>query len=77
MATPRSIPSVTPRELETLRSDMQSQISALSATLSGKEAEVMALKRAITDAEVRCGNSLEELRNEKSARETMEQERAE
>ena len=77
MATPRSIPSVTPRELEALRSDMQSQISALSATLSGKEAEVMALKRAITDAEVRCGNSLEELRNEKSARETMEQERAE
>jgi hypothetical protein len=77
MATPRSIPSVTPRELETLRSDLQSQISALSATLSGKEAEVMALKRAITDAEVRCGNSMEELRNEKSAREAMEQEKAE
>jgi hypothetical protein len=77
MATPRSIPSVTPRELETLRSDMQSQISSLSATLSGKEAEVMALKRAITDAEVRCGNSLEELRNERSARESMEQEKAE
>jgi hypothetical protein len=77
MTTPRSIPSVTPRELETLRSDLQSQISGLSATLSGKEAEVMALKRAITDAEVRCGNSLEELRNEKSARESMEQEKAE
>jgi hypothetical protein len=77
MATPRSIPSVTPRELETLRSDMQSQISSLSATLSGKEAEVMALKRAITDAEVRCGNSLEELRNERSARESMEHEKAE
>ena len=77
MATPRSIPSVTPRELETLRSDLQSQISGLSATLSGKEAEVMALKRAITDAEVRCGNSLEELRNERSARELMEQEKTE
>ena len=77
MATPRSIPTVTPRELETLRSDLQSQISGLSATLSGKEAEVMALKRAITDAEVRCGNSLEELRNERNARELMEQEKAE
>ena len=77
MATPRSIPSVTPRELETLRSDLQSQISGLSATLSGKEAEVMALKRAITDAEVRCGNSLEELRNERSARESMEQQKIE
>ena len=77
MATPRSIPSVTPRELETLRSELQSQISGLSATLSGKEAEVLALKRAITDAEVRCGNSLEELRNEKTARESMEQEKVE
>jgi hypothetical protein len=76
MPTPRSIPSVTPRELETLRSDLQSQISGLSATLSGKEAEVMALKRAITDAEVRCGNGSEELRNERSAREAMEQEKA-
>ena len=77
MATPRSIPSVTPRELETLRSDLQSQISGLSATLSGKEAEVMALKRSITDAEVRVGNTSEELRNERSARENLEAERAE
>ena len=77
MATPRSIPTVTPRELETLRSEMQSQISGLSATLSGKEAEVLALKRAITDAEVRVGNTSEELRNERSAREGLEEERTE
>lgn len=77
MATPRSIPTVTPRELEALRSDMQSQISGLSATLSGKEAEVLALKRSITDAEVRCGNTSEELRNERSNREALDQEKSE
>ena len=72
MTTPRSIPSVTPRELETLRSELQSKISGLTATLSGKEAEVMALKRAITDAEVRVGNTAEELRNERASREDLE-----
>ena len=75
LATPRSIPSVTPRELESLRSELSSQICSLSATLSGKEAEVLALKRSITDAEVRVGNTSEELRNEKSLRENLEQER--
>lgn len=72
MATPRSIPTVTPRELETLRSELQSRISGLEATLSGKEAEVMALKRAITDAEVRVGKTSEELRTERAAREETE-----
>ena len=71
MATPRSIPTVTPRELETLRSELQSRISGLEATLSGKEAEVMALKRAITDAEVRVGKTSEELRTERAAKEEM------
>lgn len=75
LATPRSVPSITPRELESLRSDLSSQISSLSATLSGKEAEVLALKRSITDAEVRVGNTSEELRNEKSLRESLEQEK--
>jgi hypothetical protein len=73
MATPRSIPTVTPRELETLRSELQSRISGLEATLSGKEAEVMALKRAVTDAEVRVGKASEDLRTERAAREEMEQ----
>jgi predicted nucleic acid-binding Zn-ribbon protein len=72
MATPRSIPTVTPRELETLRSELQSRISGLEATLSGKEAEVSALKRAITDAEVRVGKSSEELRNERVGKEDLE-----
>lgn len=72
MATPRSIPTVTPRELETLRSELQSRISGLEATLSGKEAEVMALKRSITDAEVRVGKTSEELRTERVAREEIE-----
>ncbi len=75
LATPRSVPSITPRELESLRSDLSSQICSLSATLSGKEAEVLALKRSITDAEVRVGNTSEELRNEKSLRESLEQEK--
>lgn len=72
MATPRSIPTVTPRELESLRSELQSRISGLEATLSGKEAEVMALKRAVTDAEVRVGKASEDLRTERGAREDME-----
>ncbi|OAP60552.1 hypothetical protein AYL99_05554 [Fonsecaea erecta] len=72
MATPRSIPTITPRELETLRSELQSRISGLEATLSGKEAEVMALKRAVTDAEVRVGKTSEELRNERASREELE-----
>lgn len=73
MATPRSIPTVTPRELETLRSELQSRISGLEATLSGKEAEVMALKRSVTDAEVRVGKTSEELRTERASREEVEQ----
>lgn len=72
MATPRSIPTITPRELETLRSELQSRISGLEATLSGKEAEVMALKRSITDAEVRAGKISEELRTERVSREEIE-----
>ncbi|EXJ90424.1 hypothetical protein A1O1_03525 [Capronia coronata CBS 617.96] len=73
MATPRSIPTITPRELETLRSELQSRISGLEATLSGKEAEVMSLKRSITDAEVRVGKTSEELRTERASREELEQ----
>lgn len=77
MATPRSIPTVTPRELETLRSELQSRISGLEATLSGKEAEVMALKRSITDAEVRVGKTSEELRTERATRGEVEHRKGE
>ena len=75
LPTPRSVPTITPRELESLRSELTSQISALRATLSGKEAEVSALKRAITEAEARCGTALEDVRNEKTKVESLENER--
>lgn len=71
MATPRSIPTVTPRELETLRSELQSRISGLEATLSGKEAEITALKRSIIDAETRAGKASEELHTERAEKEEM------
>ncbi|OJJ46301.1 hypothetical protein ASPZODRAFT_67218 [Penicilliopsis zonata CBS 506.65] len=75
--TPRSIPSVTPRELESLKSGFLSEISSLKATLSGKEAEVASLKQAVADAERRVGEALEEVRNEAARKETLEMEQAE
>lgn len=77
MATPRSIPTVTPRELETLRSEMLSRISGLEATLSGKEAEVSALKKSITEAEIRAGKSSEALSIERSEKEELQSQRDE
>ena len=76
MATPKSIPTITPRELENLRSEMQSQISGLSATLSGKEAEVQYLKKTITEAEVRVGNTAEQLRNEQAEKQRLEEDKS-
>ena len=70
--TPRSIPSVTPRELESLKSGYLSEISSLKATLSGREAEVTSLKQSVADAERRVGEALEEVRNE--CREALEAE---
>ncbi|KAJ5457617.1 Central kinetochore-associated [Penicillium sp. IBT 31633x] len=75
--TPRSIPTVTPRELESLKSGFLSEISSLKATLSGKEAEVASLKQAVADAERRVGEALEEVRNEAAGREVLEMEQAE
>jgi len=70
--TPRSVPTVTIRELESLKSSFQSQISSLSASLSGKEAEVESLVKAVSDAERRVGEAQEALREERSAREHAE-----
>lgn len=70
--TPRSQPTVTIRELESLKSQFQSQISSLTASLSGKEAEVDSLSRAVADAERRVGEALEAVRDERSAREHAE-----
>ncbi|KAG9542684.1 hypothetical protein KCU97_g21980, partial [Aureobasidium melanogenum] len=66
--TPRSIPTITVRELESMKSQYQSQISSLKATLSGREAEVDSLKKAVGDAERRVGEALENLREEKGQR---------
>jgi len=74
--TPRSVPTITVRELESLKSTYLSQISSLKATLSGREAEVESLKRAVGDAERRAGETQEALREEKSRREHVEQEKA-
>ncbi|EGD86963.1 hypothetical protein H112_05480 [Trichophyton rubrum D6] len=76
-ATPRSIPSITPRELESLKSSFLSQISSLKATLNGKDAEVASLKDSVSDAERRVGEALEQVRNETAKREALESEQVE
>ncbi|KAL8327996.1 hypothetical protein RB597_004027 [Gaeumannomyces tritici] len=75
MPTPRSIPTITPRELESLKSNFLSEISSLKASLSGKEAEAQSLKTAVGDAEKRVGTCMEQLREETTAREQAKSER--
>lgn len=70
--TPRSLPTVTIREMESLKSQFQSQMSSLTASLSGKDAEVESLSRAVADAERRVGEAQETMRDERSAREYAE-----
>lgn len=74
--TPRSIPTITVRELESLKSSYLSQISSLKATLSGREAEVESLKRAVGDAERRVGEAQEAVREERGRREDAEEAKA-
>ncbi len=74
--TPRSIPTITIRELESLKSQTMSEISNLKATLSGKCAEVESLNRAVNDAERRAGEAQEAFREERSARAHAENEKA-
>lgn len=61
--TPRSVPTITVREFETLKSSFLSEISSLKASLSGKEAEIESLIVAKDDAERRVGEALEEARD--------------
>ncbi|KAI1207386.1 uncharacterized protein F4807DRAFT_435604 [Annulohypoxylon truncatum] len=75
LPTPRSIPTITPRELESLKSGFLSEISGLKASLSGKEAEVSSLKTAVGDAEKRVGECMEELREIRVIKETLSEER--
>jgi hypothetical protein len=70
--TPRSLPTVTIREMESVKSQFQSQMSSLTASLSGKEAEVDSLAKAVADAERRVGEAQETVRDERSAREHAE-----
>ncbi|KAK0107038.1 hypothetical protein ONS95_003750 [Cadophora gregata] len=69
--TPRSLPSITPRELESLKSNFLSEISSLKASLSGKEAEVQSLKTAVGDAEKRVGECMEQVREERNLKEQL------
>lgn len=73
--TPRSIPSITARELESLKSSFLSQVSSLRATLSGKEAEANSLKEAVADAERRVGEALEEIRDLKNVKADLQAEK--
>ncbi|KAL8726563.1 MAG: hypothetical protein Q9181_005991 [Wetmoreana brouardii] len=73
--TPRSIPTITARELESLKSSFLSQISSLRATLNGKEAEVSSLKEAVTDAERRVGEAQEEIRDQRGLKESLQAEK--
>ncbi|TAQ84992.1 hypothetical protein B7494_g6683 [Chlorociboria aeruginascens] len=76
--TPRSMPlGITPRELESLKSNFLSEISSLKASLSGKEAEVQSLKTAVGDAEKRVGESLEQVREERNSKEQLAAEKEE
>ncbi|KAE8442265.1 hypothetical protein EG329_003525 [Mollisiaceae sp. DMI_Dod_QoI] len=75
--TPRSMPSITPRELESLKSNFLSEISSLKASLSGKDAEVQSLKTAVGDAEKRVGESLEQVREERGLKEQLAAEKEE
>jgi hypothetical protein len=73
--TPRSVPSITPRELESLKSGFLSEISSLKASLSGKEAEVLSLKTAVGDAEKRVGECMEQLRDLQASQEVLQTEK--
>ncbi|KAI5462384.1 central kinetochore-associated-domain-containing protein [Mariannaea sp. PMI_226] len=75
MPTPRSVPTITPRELESLKSKFLSEISSLKASLSGKEAEVQSLKAAVGDAEKRVGESMEQLREDRAIKEQLAEEK--
>ena len=74
--TPRSIPTITARELEGLKAGFLSEISSLKANLSGKEAEIQSLKEAKDDAENRVGKASEELRDVHGANEGLLAEKA-
>lgn len=59
--SPRSIPTITLREVEKLKSEFLIQLGELKAQLSGRDAEVLNLRESLREAEGRCGNLREEV----------------
>lgn len=72
LATPRSIPSVTPREVETLKATFNAQIAQLKAEISGRETEVAGLRSSIAESE---STRAELANNLKEAEARIEEER--
>ncbi|KAI1344800.1 hypothetical protein F5Y15DRAFT_363654 [Xylariaceae sp. FL0016] len=75
LPTPRSIPTITPRELESLKSAFHSEISSLKASLDGKDAEVSSLKTSVNEAEKRAGKYAEELREIRVMKDSLTEEK--
>ncbi|EPS41036.1 hypothetical protein H072_5065 [Dactylellina haptotyla CBS 200.50] len=69
--TPRSIPSITPKEVENLRGQYLAQIAQIKAELAGKDAQLQTLKDAVSDAERRASNGIVELRQVREEMEDM------
>ncbi|KAF3211320.1 hypothetical protein TWF192_008710 [Orbilia oligospora] len=69
--TPRSIPSVTPKEVENIKSQFLAQIAQLRAELAGKDAQINTLKDSVSDAERRASNGIVELRQVREEMEDM------
>ncbi|MCJ1334583.1 hypothetical protein MMC10_011295 [Thelotrema lepadinum] len=74
--TPRSVPSITARELESLKAGFLSEISSLKAKLSGQQAETQFLQEAKDQAERKVGDLSEELRDVKGAKQALAEEKA-
>ncbi|RPB01030.1 hypothetical protein L873DRAFT_1735628 [Choiromyces venosus 120613-1] len=57
LASPRSVPSITPREVDQLKASFASQLSQLRAELNGREAEIIGLRDALRQSEVRYADA--------------------
>ncbi|KAK6497510.1 hypothetical protein TWF481_011917 [Arthrobotrys musiformis] len=69
--TPRSIPSITPKEVENIKSQFLAQIAQLRAEIAGKDAQINTLKDSVSDAERRASNGIVELRQVREEMEDM------
>ncbi|KAF3926842.1 hypothetical protein ABW20_dc0102564 [Dactylellina cionopaga] len=69
--TPRSIPSITPKEVENIKAQFLAQLAQLKAELAGKDAQIQTLKDSVSDAERRASNGIVELRQVREEMEDM------